>query len=88
MNVTLKVRNYHCNQIHKPVLYECFSVSFHKLCGLSFSKNTPMTPSPAVQVQSQPNSSQPSPFSASSQHGDPVRKPGHNFMCLWQSCKK
>ncbi|XP_033292397.1 AT-rich interactive domain-containing protein 2 isoform X3 [Orcinus orca] len=51
-------------------------------------QNTPMTPSPAVQVQSQPNSSQPSPFSASSQHGDPVRKPGHNFMCLWQSCKK
>ncbi|XP_036155982.1 AT-rich interactive domain-containing protein 2-like isoform X2 [Myotis myotis] len=51
-------------------------------------QNTPMTPSPAVQVQSQPNSSQPSPFSASSQHGDSVRKPGHNFMCLWQSCKK
>uniref|UniRef100_A0A3Q2HAC2 AT-rich interactive domain-containing protein 2 n=1 Tax=Equus caballus TaxID=9796 RepID=A0A3Q2HAC2_HORSE len=51
-------------------------------------QNTPMTPSPAVQVQSQPNSSQPSPFSASSQHADPVRKPGHNFMCLWQSCKK
>ncbi|XP_022428102.1 AT-rich interactive domain-containing protein 2 [Delphinapterus leucas] len=51
-------------------------------------QNTPMTPSPAVQVQSQLNSSQPSPFSASSQHGDPVRKPGHNFMCLWQSCKK
>nr|KAF6374189.1 hypothetical protein mPipKuh1_009426 [Pipistrellus kuhlii] len=51
-------------------------------------QNTPMTPSPAVQVQNQPNSSQPSPFSASSQHGDSVRKPGHNFMCLWQSCKK
>uniref|UniRef100_A0A8C0PPZ6 AT-rich interaction domain 2 n=2 Tax=Canis lupus familiaris TaxID=9615 RepID=A0A8C0PPZ6_CANLF len=51
-------------------------------------QNTPMTPSPAVQVQSQPNTSQPSPFSASSQQGDPVRKPGHNFMCLWQSCKK
>uniref|UniRef100_A0A8I3X2A9 AT-rich interactive domain-containing protein 2 n=1 Tax=Callithrix jacchus TaxID=9483 RepID=A0A8I3X2A9_CALJA len=51
-------------------------------------QNTPMPPSPAVQVQGQPNSSQPSPFSASSQHGDPVRKPGQNFMCLWQSCKK
>ncbi|XP_064447429.1 AT-rich interactive domain-containing protein 2 isoform X2 [Mirounga angustirostris] len=51
-------------------------------------QNTPLTPSPAVQVQSQPNTSQPSPFSASSQQGDPVRKPGHNFMCLWQSCKK
>uniref|UniRef100_A0A8D1Q4B7 AT-rich interactive domain-containing protein 2 n=1 Tax=Sus scrofa TaxID=9823 RepID=A0A8D1Q4B7_PIG len=51
-------------------------------------QNTPMTPSPAVQAQSQPSSSQSSPFSASSQHGDPVRKPGHNFMCLWQSCKK
>uniref|UniRef100_A0A2K5R690 AT-rich interaction domain 2 n=1 Tax=Cebus imitator TaxID=2715852 RepID=A0A2K5R690_CEBIM len=51
-------------------------------------QNTPMPPSPAVQVQGQPNSSQPSPFSASSQHGDPMRKPGQNFMCLWQSCKK
>uniref|UniRef100_A0A2K6ENH3 AT-rich interactive domain-containing protein 2 n=1 Tax=Propithecus coquereli TaxID=379532 RepID=A0A2K6ENH3_PROCO len=51
-------------------------------------QNTPMPPSPAVSVQGQPNSSQPSPFSASSQHGDPMRKPGQNFMCLWQSCKK
>lgn len=51
-------------------------------------QNTPMPPSPAVQVQGQPSSSQPSPVSASSQHADPVRKPGQNFMCLWQSCKK
>ncbi|XP_060047431.1 AT-rich interactive domain-containing protein 2 [Erinaceus europaeus] len=51
-------------------------------------QNTPLTPSPAVQVQSPPSSSQPSPFSTSGQQGDPVRKPGHNFMCLWQSCKK
>uniref|UniRef100_A0A2K6R0F6 AT-rich interaction domain 2 n=1 Tax=Rhinopithecus roxellana TaxID=61622 RepID=A0A2K6R0F6_RHIRO len=51
-------------------------------------QNTPMPPSPAVQVQGQPNSSQPSPFSGSSQPGDPMRKPGQNFMCLWQSCKK
>lgn len=32
VNVTLKVHNYHCNQIHKPVLYECFSVSFYTNC--------------------------------------------------------
>ncbi|XP_021098680.1 AT-rich interactive domain-containing protein 2 [Heterocephalus glaber] len=51
-------------------------------------QNTPMPPSPAVQVQGQPNSSQPAPFSASSQHADSMRKPGQNFMCLWQSCKK
>uniref|UniRef100_G1S8C9 AT-rich interaction domain 2 n=1 Tax=Nomascus leucogenys TaxID=61853 RepID=G1S8C9_NOMLE len=51
-------------------------------------QNTPMPPSPAVQVQGQPNSSQPSPFSGSRQPGDPMRKPGQNFMCLWQSCKK
>lgn len=51
-------------------------------------QNTPMPPSPAVQAQGQPNSSQPSPLSASGQHADPVRKPGQNFMCLWQSCKK
>lgn len=63
-------------------------MSSHKSCGCAFPQNTPMTPSPAVQVQNQPNSSQPPPFSASSQHGDSVRKPGHNFMCLWQSCKK
>lgn len=51
-------------------------------------QSTPMPPSPAVQVQGQPSSSQPPPFSASGQHGDAVRKPGQNFMCLWQSCKK
>ncbi|XP_036063734.1 LOW QUALITY PROTEIN: AT-rich interactive domain-containing protein 2 [Onychomys torridus] len=52
------------------------------------TQNTPVPPSPAVQTQGQPNSSQPSALSASSQHADPVRKPGQNFMCLWQSCKK
>ncbi|XP_004711495.1 AT-rich interactive domain-containing protein 2 [Echinops telfairi] len=52
-------------------------------------QNTPMAPSAAVQVQGhQPSSSQPSPFSGCSQLGDPMRKPGQNFMCLWQSCKK
>ncbi|XP_036865393.2 AT-rich interactive domain-containing protein 2 isoform X1 [Manis javanica] len=52
------------------------------------AQNTPVAPPAAVQVQSQPHGSQPPPFSASSPHRDPVRKPGHNFMCLWQSCKK
>uniref|UniRef100_A0A8C6QXD4 C2H2-type domain-containing protein n=1 Tax=Nannospalax galili TaxID=1026970 RepID=A0A8C6QXD4_NANGA len=51
-------------------------------------QNTPVPPSPAVQVQGQPNSPQPSPLSASSQQADPVRKPGQDFMCLWRSCKK
>uniref|UniRef100_A0A673U3V7 AT-rich interaction domain 2 n=1 Tax=Suricata suricatta TaxID=37032 RepID=A0A673U3V7_SURSU len=51
-------------------------------------QNAPLTPSPAAQVLNQPSTSQPSLFSASSQQGEPVRKPGHNFMCLWQSCKK
>uniref|UniRef100_A0A8C5K010 RFX-type winged-helix domain-containing protein n=2 Tax=Jaculus jaculus TaxID=51337 RepID=A0A8C5K010_JACJA len=54
----------------------------------SVPQSTPLPPSPAVQAQGQPNSSQPSPLSASSQHADPVRKPGQSFMCLWQSCKK
>lgn len=84
----LKVHNSQSNLEAYTVKYECFLMSTHKSCGCAFPQNTPMTPSPAVQVQSQPNSSQPSPFSASSQHGDSVRKPGHNFMCLWQSCKK
>ncbi|XP_012874169.1 PREDICTED: AT-rich interactive domain-containing protein 2 [Dipodomys ordii] len=51
-------------------------------------QNTPLPPSPAVQVQGPPSSSQPSPLSVSSQHAEPMRKPGQNFMCLWQSCKK
>ncbi|XP_068950346.1 AT-rich interactive domain-containing protein 2 [Petaurus breviceps papuanus] len=52
------------------------------------TQSTPVTPVPTVQVQGQHNSSQPSPFSTSSQHGEQMKKPGQNFMCLWQSCKK
>uniref|UniRef100_A0A5F8HLD5 AT-rich interaction domain 2 n=1 Tax=Monodelphis domestica TaxID=13616 RepID=A0A5F8HLD5_MONDO len=52
------------------------------------TQSTSVTPVPTVQVQGQHNSSQPSPFSTSSQHGEQVKKPGQNFMCLWQSCKK
>ncbi|XP_043824798.1 LOW QUALITY PROTEIN: AT-rich interactive domain-containing protein 2 [Dromiciops gliroides] len=50
------------------------------------TQSTPATPT--VQVQGQHNSSQPSPFNTSSQHGEQMKKPGQNFMCLWQSCKK
>uniref|UniRef100_A0A8C2UNH9 AT-rich interaction domain 2 n=1 Tax=Chinchilla lanigera TaxID=34839 RepID=A0A8C2UNH9_CHILA len=50
-------------------------------------QNTPLPP-PAVQAQGPPSSPQPAPPSAPSPPADAVRKPGQNFMCLWQSCKK
>ncbi|XP_074870240.1 AT-rich interactive domain-containing protein 2 [Carettochelys insculpta] len=50
------------------------------------TQSTPVTP---VQVQSQQMSlQQPSSYQAPSQHCEQVKKPGQNFMCLWQSCKK
>ncbi|XP_040834856.1 AT-rich interactive domain-containing protein 2 isoform X1 [Ochotona curzoniae] len=51
-------------------------------------QSTPMPPSPAVPAQGQPGTCQPPPSGASGQRGDAVGKPGQNFMCLWQSCKK
>lgn len=31
---------------------------------------------------------QPPSYTAASQHAEQMKKPGQNFMCLWQSCKK
>lgn len=92
------VRSYNCRCNHMVFIIILIVNVYYKMwvflsvisqaMWLCFSQNTPLTPSPAAQVQNQPSTFQPSPFSASSQQGDPVRKPGHNFMCLWQSCKK
>ncbi|XP_053572712.1 AT-rich interactive domain-containing protein 2 [Bombina bombina] len=54
------------------------------------AQSTPVTTIPALQVHGQLISSQPSPYPAPtlSHHVEQVKKPGQNFMCLWQSCKK
>ncbi|XP_043404758.1 AT-rich interactive domain-containing protein 2 isoform X4 [Chelonia mydas] len=52
------------------------------------TQSTPVTPVPTVQVQGQQINLQPSSYPTPSQHGEQVKKPGQNFMCLWQSCKK
>ncbi|MEE6480780.1 hypothetical protein FKM82_012669 [Ascaphus truei] len=54
------------------------------------AQSTPVTTLPAVQVQGQLVGSLPSqyPAATSSRHVEQVKKPGQNFMCLWQSCKK
>ncbi|XP_030071610.1 AT-rich interactive domain-containing protein 2 [Microcaecilia unicolor] len=54
------------------------------------AQSAPVTPAPVVQIQGQQVSSQPSPYTAptTSQLGEQVKRPGQNFMCLWQSCKK
>uniref|UniRef100_K7FH61 AT-rich interaction domain 2 n=1 Tax=Pelodiscus sinensis TaxID=13735 RepID=K7FH61_PELSI len=52
------------------------------------TQSTPVTPVPTVQVQGQQINLQPSSYPAPSQPGEQMKKPGQNFMCLWQSCKK
>uniref|UniRef100_A0A8C4VRD8 AT-rich interaction domain 2 n=1 Tax=Gopherus evgoodei TaxID=1825980 RepID=A0A8C4VRD8_9SAUR len=52
------------------------------------TQSTPVTPVPTMQVQGQQINLQPSSYPTPSQHGEQVKKPGQNFMCLWQSCKK
>ncbi|KYO47672.1 AT-rich interactive domain-containing protein 2 [Alligator mississippiensis] len=52
------------------------------------TQSTPVTSVPTVQVQGQQINLQPPSYTAASQHGEQAKKPGQNFMCLWQSCKK
>ncbi|XP_040558361.1 AT-rich interactive domain-containing protein 2 isoform X2 [Gallus gallus] len=52
------------------------------------TQSTPATSIPTVQVQGQQLNLQPPSYTAASQHAEQMKKPGQNFMCLWQSCKK
>ncbi|XP_072257545.1 AT-rich interactive domain-containing protein 2 [Pyxicephalus adspersus] len=53
------------------------------------AQSTPVTAIPALQVQGHIVASQSSPFpTTTGQQVEPVKKPGQNFMCLWQSCKR
>ncbi|KAG8439740.1 hypothetical protein GDO86_005784 [Hymenochirus boettgeri] len=52
------------------------------------AQSTPVTTLPTMHVQGHLVTSQPSPFPTSVHHVEQVKKPGQNFMCLWQSCKK
>ncbi|CAI5785490.1 AT-rich interactive domain-containing protein 2 isoform X1 [Podarcis lilfordi] len=51
------------------------------------TQSTPVAPVP-MQVQGPSVSLPPSVFTVPSSHTEQVKKPGQNFMCLWQSCKK
>lgn len=50
------------------------------------TQSTPVAPVPTVQVPGPPVSLPP--VCVPSPHAEQVKKPGQNFMCLWQSCKK
>ncbi|XP_020651167.3 AT-rich interactive domain-containing protein 2 isoform X2 [Pogona vitticeps] len=52
------------------------------------TQSTSVTPVPTMQVQGPPVSLQPSVYAVPSPHTEQVKKPGQNFMCLWQSCRK
>ncbi|XP_042324040.1 LOW QUALITY PROTEIN: AT-rich interactive domain-containing protein 2 [Sceloporus undulatus] len=52
------------------------------------TQSTPVTPVPTMQVQTPSVSLPPSVYAVPSPHSEQVKKPGQNFMCLWQSCKK
>uniref|UniRef100_A0A8C5MSP9 AT-rich interaction domain 2 n=1 Tax=Leptobrachium leishanense TaxID=445787 RepID=A0A8C5MSP9_9ANUR len=54
------------------------------------AQSTPVTAIPTLQVQGHLVSSHPAPFpiTSASLHMEQVKKPGQNFMCLWQSCKR
>ncbi|XP_073507942.1 AT-rich interactive domain-containing protein 2 isoform X3 [Phyllobates terribilis] len=57
------------------------------------AQTTPVTALPALQVHGHIVGSQPSPYppTTTSTLGHPAeqaKKPGQNFMCLWQSCKR
>ncbi|CAH2277996.1 AT-rich interactive domain-containing 2 [Pelobates cultripes] len=62
----------------------------HTFVQTMVAQSTPVTTIPALQVQGHLVSSQPSPYPATSisHHVEQVKKPGQNFMCLWQSCKR
>ncbi|XP_068132691.1 AT-rich interactive domain-containing protein 2 isoform X2 [Hyperolius riggenbachi] len=53
------------------------------------AQNTPVTTISALQVQGHiVGALSPYPITATGQKLEPVKKPGQNFMCLWQSCKR
>ncbi|XP_070611677.1 AT-rich interactive domain-containing protein 2 isoform X2 [Erythrolamprus reginae] len=52
------------------------------------TQSTSVIPVPTMQVQGPPISLPPSVYTVSSPHAEQMKKPGQNFMCLWQSCKK
>lgn len=57
------------------------------------AQTTPVTALPALQVQGHLVASQPSPYPSTTtittgHPAEQVKKPGQNFMCLWQSCKR
>ncbi|KAH0616624.1 hypothetical protein JD844_027880 [Phrynosoma platyrhinos] len=52
------------------------------------TQSTPVTPVSTMQVQTPSVSLPPSVYAVASPHAEQVKKPGQNFMCLWQSCKK
>ncbi|XP_053112444.1 AT-rich interactive domain-containing protein 2 isoform X1 [Hemicordylus capensis] len=52
------------------------------------TQSTPVASVPTMQVQGPPVSLPPSVYAVPSPHAEQVKKPGQNFMCLWQSCKK
>ncbi|XP_018111397.1 AT-rich interactive domain-containing protein 2 isoform X2 [Xenopus laevis] len=62
----------------------------HTFVQTMVAQSTPVTTLPALQVQGHLVTSQLSPFpvTTSIHHVEQVKKPGQNFMCLWQSCKK
>ncbi|OCT88960.1 AT-rich interactive domain-containing protein 2 isoform X2 [Xenopus laevis] len=62
----------------------------HTFVHTMVAQSTPVTTLPALQVQGHLVSSQLSPFpvTTSIHHVEQVKKPGQNFLCLWQSCKK
>ncbi|KAM3926912.1 AT-rich interactive domain-containing protein 2 isoform 2-T2 [Leptodactylus fuscus] len=51
------------------------------------AQTTPVTALPALQVQGHLVGSQPS-ATTTGHPAEQVKKPGQNFMCLWQSCKR
>ncbi|XP_066447813.1 AT-rich interactive domain-containing protein 2 [Eleutherodactylus coqui] len=52
------------------------------------AQTTPVTALPALQVQGHLVASHPSPYTSTTTTTEQVKKPGQNFMCLWQSCKR
>lgn len=52
------------------------------------AQSPPVTAVPAMHMQSQLINSKLSQYSAPTPQVDRIKKPGQNFMCLWQSCKR
>ncbi|XP_039211249.1 AT-rich interactive domain-containing protein 2 isoform X1 [Crotalus tigris] len=52
------------------------------------TQSTSVISVPTMQVQGPSVSLPPSIYTVSNPHAEQMKKPGQNFMCLWQSCKK